>query len=149
MGVASAAAGTWTVRVVPYGDAPNNGKGGTFAVDVFGALDAGVTGNRPPTAAAGADESGPVATWVTVDASRSSDPDGDPLRFTWTVLSRPSGSTASLVGAGTATPSLAPDVAGLYTLRLVVDDGRGGTGSDDLVLTATAANRPPVAGGRP
>lgn len=43
LGVGSAAAGTWTLRVIPYSDSPNNGKGGSFAVDVFGAL-----GDAPP-----------------------------------------------------------------------------------------------------
>jgi serine protease AprX len=46
LGVASAAAGTWTLRVVPFSGSPNNGKGGSFTVDVFGAL--GATEPPPP-----------------------------------------------------------------------------------------------------
>jgi serine protease AprX len=46
LGVGSAVAGTWTLRVVPYSGSPNNGKGGLFTVDVFGAL--GATEPPPP-----------------------------------------------------------------------------------------------------
>ena len=39
VGVASADAGTWTLRVIPFSGSPNNGLGGSFEADVFGALE--------------------------------------------------------------------------------------------------------------
>ena len=49
VGVDSAAAGTWTLRIVPFAGEPNYGAGGGYAVDVFGAL-AAAPPPAPPTA---------------------------------------------------------------------------------------------------
>lgn len=48
VGASSAAAGTWTLRVRPYAGAPNNGKGGSFSADVFGAVEGGTPPPPPP-----------------------------------------------------------------------------------------------------
>lgn len=48
LGVSSAAAGTWRLRVQPFAQAPNNGKGGSFTADVFGAVDGGTPPPPPP-----------------------------------------------------------------------------------------------------
>lgn len=44
VGASSAASGTWKLRVQPAAEEPNNGKGGSFTADVFGAID----GTSPP-----------------------------------------------------------------------------------------------------
>lgn len=47
----------------------------------------------------------------------------DALSYTWTLTERPAGSTATLLNPQTAFPTLTPDVAGMYRLSLLIDDG--------------------------
>ncbi|HKE42925.1 MAG TPA: Calx-beta domain-containing protein [Steroidobacteraceae bacterium] len=105
--------------------------------------------NTPPVANAGPDQQAFVGDVVTLNGTGSSDVDGDPLTFAWAFLSRPAGSTASLTGAATATPTFTPDVAGDYTVRLTVNDGRGGSNSDSVLITTQVRNRAPIANAGP
>jgi PKD repeat protein len=57
----------------------------------------------------------------------SVEPDGDPLFYGWTFGDNTSASTASAVHTYAT--------AGSYTVRLTLDDGRGGTDTDSLVIT--------------
>lgn len=58
------------------------------------------------------------------DGGGSYDPDGDPISaYAWTLKSKPPGSAAALVDAGTQTPDLTPDVVGSYLLHLRVQAG--------------------------
>ena len=57
----------------------------------------------------------------------SSDPNGDPLTFRWTLSDVPAGSAltdADITGATSSSASFTPDVRGTYEVRLVVRDGR-------------------------
>ena len=63
----------------------------------------------------------------TLDASGSSDPDGDPLSYSYRVVSGPD---ADLSGASGATPTVtAPgvDADGTLTVEVTISDGRGGS----------------------
>ena len=79
--------------------------------------------NAAPTANAGSDAIIGVDQTLQLDGTGSSDPDDDPIEFSWSITSAPIGSSAELVGSTTATPSLTPDVAGSYVIELVVNDG--------------------------
>jgi hypothetical protein len=87
-----------------------------------------------PTADAGGDQtvecSSPTGTPVTLDGSGSSDPEGDPLVFTWTA--------PFAEGSGTAT-GVSPTVTlplGTHEIMLTVFDGKHGSNSDTVIITA-------------
>lgn len=110
-------------------------------------------GNQPPTADAGPDQSVavPVGQSVQLDGSGSSD-DHTPtanLGYAWTLIGKPGGSSASLTGANTATPSFVPDVDGDYTAELVVTDEGSLMSDPDQVLISIAVDDPPVADAGP
>lgn len=105
------------------------------------------TSNRAPIAEPGEPQSAQVGQRVTLDGTQSFDPDGDNLRFIWTLTERPTGSTASLDNAGSPTPSFLLDVAGNYTARLVVTDGS--LSSNPATTTVSTDNTPPVANAGP
>ncbi len=94
--------------------------------------------NLPPTAVAGPDRDVTVGMMVSLDGSGSTDPEGQSLTFTWTLVSAPVGSVAMLAGADGVSPSLVVDLPGVYAAQLIVDDG-GHTSAPDVVeLTAVA-----------
>ena len=95
--------------------------------------------NLPPKADAGADRAVKVATNVVLDGSKSSDSDGDPLAYQWSLMSKPSGSKAALAGATTLHPSFTPDLPGSYAVLLVVDDGTTTAGASVTVLASGPA----------
>jgi hypothetical protein len=102
------------------------------ACDMFGG-DNNDDDNSPPNASVTANTTDPVVgDTVTLDASESSDPDGDKLTFSWT-LETPDGSNTALSAQTAVDPQFIPDKSGNYTARLEVDDGSL-TGSDDLSL---------------
>jgi len=105
-----------------------------------------VAPNLPPVAAAGPDAAVVERSWLTLDGSASSDPDGDPLSFRWEQVAGPA---AAIYGAATARPLLlAPEVrppGGGLELRLTVSDGHGGSASDTVAVAIGDSNRPPRA----
>jgi hypothetical protein len=90
--------------------------------------------NRAPTADAGPDQMVDEGTTVTLDGHRSSDPDGDRLTYTWSVgpCSVPA---VVLSDPQAATPTVQANDNGSCTFTLTVDDGRGGTASDEVTIT--------------
>ena len=61
------------------------------------------------------------------------------LLFTWTLISSPAGSAATLTGGATATPSFVADRPGTYVAQLVVTDEDGqSTPADQVTISAGA-----------
>jgi len=79
--------------------------------------------NLPPVANAGPDQTVEVGNLAQLDGSASSDPDNDPLDYSWQITTRPAGSTALLSGATTYNPRFTPDVEGAFVVELRVSDG--------------------------
>lgn len=65
----------------------------------------------------------PVGAYALPDATRTFDPDGDPVSFAWTLTSVPPGSEAVLYDAGTPRPSFLADRRGSFLLTLIATDG--------------------------
>ena len=119
-----------------------DGRGGQ-AVDDVRVTATAPGANRAPTADAGFDLEGTETITMTLDGTGSSDPDGDPLTFAWTVVSRPDGSTAEIASASAAVASFTPDLEGVYVVQLAVSDGQF-TSTDTATLTVGPFNHPPV-----
>ncbi|MFN7147071.1 MAG: PKD domain-containing protein, partial [Myxococcota bacterium] len=94
--------------------------------------------NGAPVANAGRDQSVAVGATVTLDGSASSDPEGDGLQFAWTLVTRPSGSSATLSSTTSAAPRFTADVAGVYEVSLTVADGTETSAPDSARITASA-----------
>jgi hypothetical protein len=100
--------------------------------------------NQAPTANAGADQSTSAGSRVTLDGSRSSDPDDGIATYQWT---QTAGASVALNGAASANPSFdVPDVgpeSDDLVFRLTVTDGHGQSDSDTVRVRVDGTNEPP------
>lgn len=133
--------GTYVVSLVV-----NDGKlnSNTAKVTVTAA-----TANVAPVAQAGSAQNVITGTVVTLDGYASSDANGDVLTATWTLPSRPEGSTASLTLHTSFQPTFVADVPGTYVAELVVNDGQLDSQASSVTITAADANVAPVANAGP
>lgn len=120
---------------------------GTYVIELVVTDEGGLVGapdavivssdNLAPAADAGADQLVIVGTTVLLDGSASTDAEGNPLIFDWTLTAAPPTSAAALAGADTPSATLVPDVAGVYEVTLQVSDFIG-PGDPDLVEVTVA-----------
>ena len=98
-----------------------------------------VVGNQPPVADAGADQTvDSEQAGVSLDGSGSTDPDGDPITYSWTQTSGPA---VTLSGADTATPSFdAPVGPATLEFELEVCDEEPLCDTDTVVVNVDAPN---------
>ncbi|MDY6990901.1 MAG: PKD domain-containing protein, partial [Thermodesulfobacteriota bacterium] len=102
------------------------------------------TENSPPVADAGPDQIVFEGDTVTLDGSGSSDVDGDPLEFDWSLTGVPEGSSAELSDPTAVDPTFLADLPGTYVAQLIVNDGTVDSGPDTVTITANEQNRPPL-----
>jgi hypothetical protein len=150
--------GTWTLLSKPAGSlaalAAATTPAPSFTADVPGAyvvslvvndghvdsLPASVTVtaatlNAAPVANAGPAQNVLAGTLVTLNGTGSTDANADPLTDSWTLTSKPAGSTASLSNAQSTTPSFTADAAGIYVVSLVVNDGKVNSSLSTVTVT--------------
>ncbi len=97
--------------------------------------------NQPPVARAGSDRPAKTSEMVTLDGSTSTDPDEDPLTYSW---SQTDGPVVQLHAANTATPGFTAATSGIHTFQLTVLDGHDGSHSDSITITVSTATTPPA-----
>jgi hypothetical protein len=101
--------------------------------------------NSAPDVGVGPNQSVIVGDRVTLDGSSSKDTNNDPLTYTWTLLSRPVGSTAALSNPTIFNPSFTADLVGTYVAALMVKDGKENSVLKSTTVTASVLNAKPVA----
>jgi hypothetical protein len=124
----------------------------TFGFNGCGDVNNLTTPNGAPVANAGPDlGSIPPGTVITLNGSASTDPNGDPLTYSWTFLSKPAGSAAVLANPTSVTPTFTVDFAGDYVVQLIVNDGTANSAPDSAIFStnnvAPVANAGPDQGG--
>ena len=104
--------------------------------------------NAAPVANAGTAQYVTTSSTVTLDGSGSTDANGDPLTYRWSMTSKPSGSAASLSSTSSARPTFTADVAGTYVATLIVNDGQVDSTSATVAVMAINPSMPVVAQGK-
>ncbi len=110
-----------------------------------GAICGGSSPNTAPVANAGVTQNVRVATLVTLDGSGSRDENNDTLTYLWELTVKPTGSAATLTQSTSAKPQFTADLAGTYTITLVVDDGKAKSPVSSATVVASITNSAPVA----
>jgi hypothetical protein len=79
--------------------------------------------NKAPIASAGENRQEEIGATVKLDASASTDPDGDDISYHWTFKEIPSESITVIVGVGTQQAEFEMDKAGTYLAEVEISDG--------------------------
>ena len=122
---------------------------GTYTVTLFVTDDRGATAsaetvcqveapNRMPNAVIAGPDTGEASVPMAFNALESSDPDGDPLTYTWNL-----GDSTPAQSGDTVVHTF--DAEGTYTVSLAADDGRGGLATTELEVIVSPPNQPPTA----
>lgn len=133
---------TWTIKSFPSGSIVKLSGyltvNPTFIADKAGVYVIGLVVNNgtensvedtvtvtavSPDAVAGPNYNITPGSTVILDGRRSSDANGYPLTFQWTVTSSPLGSTSTLSDPTSQTPSFTADIEGAYEISLTVNNG--------------------------
>lgn len=94
-----------------------------------------------PMANAGLDQDVTRGATVTLDGNGSSDAE----TYSWSLISRPTGSSAVLSDSTVADPSFVADIAGIYQSSLVVSDGTTDSGPDTVTINTTVTRDQSIA----
>ena len=106
------------------------------------------TTNIAPIANAGSNQNVPTGSLVNLDGGLSSDPNGDVITYQWS-LTPPAGSSTTLTASTTQMPNFTADIAGTYSVQLVVNDGSLNSAPNIITVTASNTNSAPIANAGP
>lgn len=101
--------------------------------------------NLAPIANAGIDQSSLVGLLITLSGGLSTDPNGDLISYTWSLISVPAGSHAQLIDPNTVMPTFTADNVGDYIFALEVSDGELVSEPDSVIVSIATNNAPPTA----
>lgn len=79
-----------------------------------------------------------------LDGTASSDPDDFPLTYSWSIVSKPAGSSATIKDSDKAQAKFTPDKPGTYVIKLVVNNGVWDSDPDTVTLNAIVPINPPA-----
>lgn len=130
-GTPFSAAGRYVKVTVVMDRAPGAGAAGSPVLEDITLLPS----NRPPVADAGSDQTKSEGDQVTLDGTASSDPDNDPITYSWQLLGGYSGPAVTVDDTTAAQPTFATTDNGEYIFRLTVTDDDGVSASDDVKVT--------------
>ncbi|MFA6011124.1 MAG: FG-GAP-like repeat-containing protein [Desulfobacteraceae bacterium] len=114
-------------------EADTNGDGGIDWQDETEIDDPDPENNRP-TANAGPDQNVTIGSTVILNGNASTDPEDDPLSYSWSMDSYPNGTYPSLSSYYSATPNFTPAVTGTYVFSLYVFDGFSYSQTDTITV---------------
>lgn len=112
-------------------------QGGSAQDEVHVSAAQAVDPNGKPSADAGNDLVIFAGDTAVLDASASTDPDGDRLTFSWIQLEGPA--AVPIVDAAQQVARVTPPAAGIYVFRLTVADGLGASSTAEVQITARPA----------
>lgn len=96
--------------------------------------------NSVPVANAGFDQEVATNAMVTLNGGSSTDADGDTLSYSWSLISLPAGSAASLSNSAVVSPTFTADIDGSYKAQLIVHDGIVSSVADTVSIIASRGN---------
>jgi len=97
--------------------------------------------NQSPTVDAGANQAITLPVNNINLTATANDPDGTIATYLWEKVTGPG---ATLSGSSTQTLAVTAMLEGVYVFRVTVTDNLGATASDDVTVTVTNVNQPPV-----
>jgi hypothetical protein len=117
----------------------NDGKQDSVAVATTITVE---SNNTAPVANAGTAQTVVAGATATLSGALTTDAEGDRMTYTWTLTSRPTGSTVSgsfLTNSTTLAPTLKTDEVGVYVVTLVASDGRLSSAVATVSVTAVSS----------
>jgi uncharacterized membrane protein len=91
--------------------------------------------NLAPEADAGPNQAVVVGDTVFLDGMGSTDMNMDMLSYLWSFVGTPAGSSSILITPTAISPNFVPDLAGDYSVQLIVNDGLVNSPPDTVVIT--------------